>query len=178
MNVPIHCWVEVKVLGKDRDVKFKDWCEVDDGKRLSVFGELKHTGWRTSRGTSIICTSVFSTHYSVHHELVNEIREVMARRLLVLVQESFICSLCFLECLDGHCVVLEDNFLENLVKNLFLEAEDRLAAGHAYCFGNHKGTFLAKQNLFEVHTCQILLLSQVVRSDKVEERASADRVTS
>ena len=97
----------------------------------------------------------------------------MWRRLLVLIQEPVVGPLRLLAGLDGYVIVLQDDFLEDLVQDLLLEAENWLATGDTYGFVNDKRTFFTQKDLLEVHTSEILFVTQIVSRDEVEELASA-----
>lgn len=129
-----------------------------------------------TRRTAVTYPSIVRTHDSVHHKFVDEVGEVVARGLLVLVEEPLVCQRSLLECQCRNFVVLEDHFFENLVEHLLLKAENRLATGHANCFRYDKGAHLAEHDLFKVHTRQILLLTHIVGGDKVEKAVAAQRI--
>ena len=97
----------------------------------------------------------------------------MRRRLFILVQESIVGPLGLLKRFYGYVIVLQDNFLEDLVQNLLLKTENWLAAGHADRFVDDKGSLFTQKYLLEVHTGQVLFVTHVIRGDKVEERTPA-----
>lgn len=179
VNVSLNRWIEVEVFTEDRDVQLHVCSEVNSGQGLSCGLCISFLGtsrrWRAtaSRVTPISNLAILGTHNLVHHELVDEVREVVRGRLLILIQESVVGPLGLLERLDRYVIVLQDDFLEDLVQNLLLKTENWLAAGYADGFVDDKGSSFTQKYLLEVHTGQVLFVTHVIRGDEVEERTSA-----
>ena len=96
--------------------------------------------------------------------------------MLILIQESIVGPLCLFKRLDRNIIILQDDLLEDLGKDLFLQAKNRLTACHAYSFIDDKGALFTEQYLFEVHAGEVFLISHVIRRNEVEKVASAERV--
>ena len=179
VNVSLDRRIEVEVLTEDSDVQLHVCSEVDSGQGqsrglcISFLGTSRRWRATASRVPPISNLAILGTHNLVHHELVDEVREVVRGRLLILVQESVVGPLGLLESLDRYVIVLQDDFLEDLVQNLLLKTENWLAAGHADGFVDDKGSSFTQKYLFEVHTGQVLFVTHVIRGDEVEERTSA-----
>ena len=122
---------------------------------------------------SVSCFTIISTHDLIHHEFVNEVREIMRWWLIILIQEAIVRPLGLLKGLDRYIIVLQDDFLKDLVQHLLLQTENRLTARHADCLINDKCTLLTQQNLLEVHASEILFVSHVIRRNEMEKLASA-----
>lgn len=64
--------------------------------------------------------TIVSTHDLVHHKFVDKVWEIMWRWLIILIQEAIVGPLGLLKGLDRYIIVLQDDFLKDLVQHLLL----------------------------------------------------------
>ena len=69
---------------------------------------------------SVSCFTIISAHDLIHHEFVNEVREIMRWWLIILIKKAIVRPLGLLKGLDRYIIVLQDDFLKDLVQHLLL----------------------------------------------------------